>query len=553
MALKALMLRKKIDLKNKELEAARAKMQDIEKREAEIAAAIEEVATEEEQAAVQESVEAITQEKATAQAAVDSLGETIRGLEAELATVESEQDTTPPEEQKNPVPEEKEERGAKHMINMNRRDRLAELVVREDVKAVLAEVRSAIKEKRAVNNANLTIPVVMLDLIRYEIAQSSKLLKFVRLRNIGGTGRQNIMGEIPEAVWTEATGAINELDIGFNQIEVDGFKVSGYFAVPNSIIEDSDVDLAEELIVALGGAIAKALDKAILFGTGVKMPMGIVTRLAQTAQPASWGTNDRAWTDLHETNMLKISAASESGAKFFQRLVEKLGVAKPLAGGTGLFWVMNRKTHMDILAKCLAFNASAALVANTTLMPIVGGEVVEVEDSQMADYEIVGGFGSAYLLSERAGVKFASSDHALFIQDQTVYKGTARYDGKPVFGEAFVVVNYNNVDPTTSKDFPEDYANTELNDLVVTAAVGASAGKTVLTVSNTIAESNPVLKYKLGEYQFETGDTIGTGFAPLASGTTAITAPAGKKITVVELDSANRVVSAGVVISVPKT
>lgn len=461
MALKALMLRKKIDLKNKELEAARAKMQDIEKREAEIAAAIEEVATEEEQAAVQESVEAITQEKATAQAAVDSLGETIRGLEAELATVEAEQDTTPkPEEQKDPVPEEKEERGAKHMINMTRRDRLAELVVREDVKAMLAEVRTAIAEKRAISGAKLTIPTVMLDLIRYEVAERSKLLRFVNLQSIGGTARQNIMGEIPEAVWTEMCANLNELDLSFNQVEIDGYKVAGYFAICNAILEDSDVNLANELVRAIGAAIAKALDKAILYGTGTKMPTGIVTRLAQTTQPANWGANNRTWTDLHETNLITISALSESGAKFFQRLIEKLGIAEPLADGTGLFWAMNRKTHMDIMAKCLAFNANAALVANTTLMPVVGGEVVEFPDDQMADYEIVGGFGSAYLLGERAGVQFASSDQHLFIQDQTVFKGTARYDGTPIFGEAFVAVNYNNVAPTTTATFKPDTANT---------------------------------------------------------------------------------------------
>ena len=42
MALKALMLRKKIDTKNRELEALRALDEEFEKREAEIAEAVEE-------------------------------------------------------------------------------------------------------------------------------------------------------------------------------------------------------------------------------------------------------------------------------------------------------------------------------------------------------------------------------------------------------------------------------------------------------------------------------------------------------------------------------
>ena len=91
-----------------------------------------------------------------------------------------------------------------------------------------------------------------------------------------------------------------------------------------------------------------------------------------------------------------------------------------------------------------------------------------------------------------------------------------------------------------------------MNDLTIVAAIGTAAGDTVLTVSGTIAQSEPVLKYKLGTPAVEVGGTA-TGFTALTSGTTQITAAAGKKITVVELDANNRIVSAGVVVSVPKT
>ena len=38
---------------------------------------------------------------------------------------------------------------------------------------------------------------------------------------------------------------------------------------------------------------------------------------------------------------------------------------------------MNRKTHMDILARALAFNASGALVAGMqNTMPVIGGPIV---------------------------------------------------------------------------------------------------------------------------------------------------------------------------------
>ena len=569
--LKALMLRRRIDLKKKELAALREKLDGFKTRETELATAIDEVETDEQRTAVEEEITAFEQERDQAQASADQLEQEISELESELQTEEEAQDTTPPAETgatggtagENAAGQQAadENRGGENTMNrfirrtfakMNQQERDA-FFAREDVKGYLGEIRTAIKEKRAITGAGLTIPDVMLGMIREVVAEKSKLLPFVDLRAVGGKARQNIAGTIPEAVWTEMCAKINELDIGFNQVEVDGYKVAAFIPVCNAVLEDSDVSLADEIVLAIGAAIAKALDKAILFGKGVKMPTGIVTRLAQTSEPADWDTNGPAWTDLHTSNVLKINVGSETGVAFFTALIEKLGLAKPKYSSDGLFWVMNRKTHIKVLTKALAFNANAALISNTTLMPVLGGTIVEFENDEIADNEIIGGFGGNYLLAERAGLKFASSDIPLFLEDQTVFKGTARYDGKPVAGEAFVIVNFANTDPTTEKDFAEDYANDGLNDLTVTAAAAGTAGKTVVTVSGTVAQSNPVLKYKVGKVDVKAGDKLPAGFEDLTSGSTAITAAAGKIITVIELDGSSRVISAGQVASVPKT
>ena len=565
MALKALLLRNKLDARRKALEDLRSKDAGFEAREAELTASIEEVQTDEERAQVEELVTAFEAERTAHNESVAALEREIEGLEADLQKEEEAQDTTPPAGATGEAPAAQTERSVNAMNEMrfsalNMEQRTA-LVQREDVSVFLAEIRSAIREKRAISNVGLTIPDVYLELIRHEVAHSSKLLPFLNVRSVGGKTRQNIAGAIPEAVWTEMCASINELTLAFNQIEVDGYKVSGYIAVCNAVLEDSDVALASEIVTAIGGAIGKALDKAVLFGTGTKMPVGIVTRLKQESQPAGWGTNAPAWTDLHTSNIQTLNIDGSTGASFFSALIEKLAIAKPWYNAEGLFWAMNRKTHLHILAKALAFNSNAALVSNTTMMPIIGGTIVEFEDDEIQDNTIYGGYGGNYLLAERAGVQFASSDIPLFLQDQTVFKGTARYDGAPVAGEAFVVVNFANTSPTTTGTFPVDWANAELNELTITAAAsGSNAGKTVLTVTDYLADESPVLYYKLGTQKVKAGEVIpvsGTGaWSSLTSGTTEITAAAGKKITVVELNAAAAsggvVVSAGVVASVPK-
>ena len=527
MALKTLMLRRQIDLKKKALGELNDKLSGFSAREAELEQAIAEVETDEQRGAVEEMISTFETERSDAQAAADQLTEEIRNLESELEGEEAQQDTNAPGEGETPaVIAAEENRGGYTAMNRRFRDfnqqERAAFLENESVRSFLGEVRSAIAEKRALTGVGLTIPEVMLGLVREEMAATSKLLPFVDLRSVSGKGRQNVMGKISEGVWTEMCANLNELNLTFNQVEVDGYKVGGFVAICNAVLEDSDAALANEIITAIGKAIAKALDKAILFGDGSKKPVGIATRLAASSQPAWWGTNEPAFTDLHTSNIQTINVNAQNGAAFFVALLAKLGIAKPKYSGEGLFWAMNRKTHLDILAKALAVNAQGAYVAGTQLMPIVGGTVIEFEDDELADYEIIGGFGGNYLLAERAGIEFDSSKDYLFVQDQTVFKGTARYDGRPLAGEAFVIVNYNNTAPTTSATFADDEANS-VQDIRLNTHTGAISGTGTLKLKAITNPGKGSVTWATGDSDIATVSSAGV-VTGVSAGTAVITA-----------------------------
>lgn len=565
--LKQLVLRKRLEAAKAELEAHRAKKAEfderkaaLEKRSKDAAAALDELtestdkesreAAEGEAAACDAEEEQIATDLATHDAEDARLDKIVGDLEKEIAELDERTKTpaTPPQA---PATEERKE-GFSHMSNrmkffkdVTQRDAF---FARDDIKGFLNEIR-AIKT-RDVTNASVGIPVVMLEVLRDNINRYSKLLSYVNVRPVGGETRQNIIGAVPEGVWMEATGALNELDAALNQVSVDGYLVGGYIPVANSYLKDSDISLGTEIMDQLAQAIGKGIDRAILYGTGDKMPIGIVTRLAQTSQPSGWGTYAPTWTDLHTSNVKKLNINGTSGATFYASLIENLAIAKPDYATGPAFWAMNRKTHINIMGKALAFDAAAALLAGVNnQMPIIGGDIIETE--LVADNEIVGGFGSVYLLAEREGAAVEASEHVKFLQNQTVFKGYARYDGMPVFGEAFVVVSFDNTDAATSATFPTDYANTDIGVLGVTAAAGADVGDTVLTVTGAEA-SGTTLKYKIGDFGVATGDKP-VGYTALTSGTTQITCAAGKTITVVELNGDSRVIKSGKVIAVPKT
>ena len=458
MALKALLLRRKIAEKQTALEELRKKAEEFQTREAELEQAANE-ATGEDLNAVEEEIEKFTAEKEEHEAEVSKLEGEIEQLEGELK--EEEERSAAATGGKNEGHEARKEnkmtevRTKFYGMTMQERDAF---FAREDVKGFLDNVRSLAKEKRSITGGELLIPNVLLPLIREEVAKYSKLIKFVNLQQVGGTARQTIMGTVPEAVWTEMCAKLNELALTFTAAEVDGYKVGGYIAVCNAVLEDNDVNLASTIISALGEAIGYALDKAILYGTGTKMPLGIVTRLAQDKKPTNYSTKARAWADLHTSNIKTITAANSTGVKLFQNIVLESANAKSKGITGGKFWAMNEVTYGKLMAEALTINAAGAVVTGANMtMPVIGGEIVLLDF--IPDNNIVGGYGDRYLLAERAGTNIRQSEHAMFIEDQTVFAGTARYDGLPVIAESFVVLGLSATAPTTSVTFASDEAN----------------------------------------------------------------------------------------------
>ena len=468
------MLNKQLEGKRKELEELRAKDADFETREAELTAAIDEANTDEEKAAVEEMVEAFDADKAAHEEAKTTLEGEIRDMEGELDEIVKE-----PVQRKTET--RKEVRKMPLDINirslpMTRRafdalpvEQRNSIVAQEDTKAFLSQLRSMRGQSRAITGAELTIPVVFLELISENMFRYSKLLNRVRVRYVNGQARQTIAGTVPEAVWTEMCGAINELNFVFNQITLDGYKVAGYVPVCNSLLDDNDINLSSWIVEMLSESIGLAMDKAILYGKGgaSKMPLGIVTRLAQTAQPSDYPANAPAWVDLHTSNVVQIGGEGVTGAEFWAELMAATGNTYTRYSRGEMFWAMNSKTYATLRSKVITFTATGDIAANVFgVLPIITGNVDILEF--MPDGDIVGGYGDLYLLAVRSGMMIESSYEVQFLQDNTVFRAKQRADGQPIIPGAFVAININDSAVTTTMDFAADNANdAQLQNLTI--------------------------------------------------------------------------------------
>lgn len=528
MALKVLMQRKRIDLKTKERDEKRAALDALKAREAELEIAIREVSNEDEQAAVQEEVDNLIQEKEQLESVVADLDETIADLQEELDAMEAEQDTESGADQersdssatRNAASAENEnstrQRSAGRACNGKRsenpmivndltrshaqaralvfgsmtRAEQEEMVQRAEVKEFLDSVRDVLRsrnsggQKRAINNIGLTIPEVFLGLLRQNVDNYSKLTPHVTIHNVDGEGRILLGGDIPEAVWTECCANLNELTIGFNQDAFGCWKLGGFFVICNANLEDSYLDMAAEILTTLAQSLAYTEDKTYLYGNGTNMPLGIATRLAQTSQPAGYPATARAWEDLHSTHVVTI-ANTYTGIALFQQLALNAGLAKSKYARGGLTWVMNETTYTFLKVQAMSINAAGAIVSGMeNTMPVAGGSVVILPDSIIPDYNLFVGYFEHYHRANRAGAKYASSDEYYFLSDQTVFKATERWDGKPLIAEAFVLIGINGTSPTTAATFAGDGAN-EPQAILMPATATVTVGST-LTLNPTI-------------------------------------------------------------------
>lgn len=543
---------------NSEIAALRSQLTPLEQtrdgfaaREEQLRQAISEAATDEERGVVSTAIETFEQERSTNAAEISRIQGEIEQREEQIRSLEAAQ-TPPPAS--NSVPNSgtgntNHERGNVEMSNPERRwfgltyQQRDELLARDSTKEFLQRFRQLRAQQNSATGAELGIPTEFMQILRDLTYQNSKLWKYVHSESLRGNARQNIVGTASDAVWTETVANINEIVLDFTQLEVDGYMLAGYMAISNAVLaDDSDLQLLTSILNAMGEANARALDKSIAYGTGVKMPVGFITRLAASAKPSWWGKDQGDFIALNASHILKLDIDSTSGAAFFGSLIEALGIADPKYSDGRAFWIMNRKTHIRLMAKALAFDAAAALAAGiNNTFPIIGGDIVELEF--MADNDIAGGFGDMMRMVEREGATIASSDIPLFLRNMTVYRSIGRYDGKPARGESFVLVNFHNTQPTTSISFAPDLANEKLGTLIVTTAAGASNGKSVVTVAGN---SSGTLKYQTSGQAIAVGngERLGKGWTDLPA-TKIIDGTTGETITVVEVNAEGRAVAAG--------
>lgn len=542
MALKVLMLRREIEQREAELAALHEQDAGFETREAELESAIAEVETEEQRSAVTAEIDSFEAERSQHSDAVGALETKIAELRENLAAEEAKS----PKIQKPEAPAQNERSVQTMHTNINIRslphgqrafdafpmEWREATIKREDVRTFLADLRSFKGQQRSVSGADLLVPEILLEIIAENRYRYSKLLNRVRYRNIRGKGKQPVAGTRQPGIWVGARARLNEINLVFNSVTVDDYKNAAVVVVNNTDLEDSDMNLASFIVEEISESLGLSDDMAILYGKGsaYNMPLGVVTRLAQTSAPNPYPVDAPAWVDLHTTNIITINGPSLTGAGFWEALNTASGNTFTKYARGALSWAMNSKTYNYLKGKAIATSVTGewvSLIGGS--LPIISGQIDVLEF--MPDYDIVGGYFDLYLWGQRRGMTIGLDETGLAnrIDDTTVFFGKERADGQPVIPGSFVAMNIYNQSPSTEILFPTDDANTVSGILMpATASVGTGGTLTLPTVLLPFGVESAIT-WESSTTAKATVSSAGVITAGATTGSTTITATAGGK------------------------
>lgn len=415
MALRQLMLAKKIEQRKAALKALTEEEGKLKTRSDELEKAIDEAKTDEETKAVEDEVDKLDKDKSAFDEKKSKLEGEIDGLEKELKEINS----------KEPATQHRSASPAKGEVREMNRQQVMDMV-RSGEYYRLPEVREfygKFKHIRAVTNGEILIPEVVVNRILAILGDYTTVYPLVDKIQVRGTTRIIVDTDTTPATWVEQGASIPTGDVGTPaEINLDGFKVGKVTFVDNYLLQDSIINLDSYVTGKIGRAIGMALDIAILKGTGSedKQPTGIIPSLAENHQ---------------------VSVAVNG--QLVKNLVKQVGLIDTGADSVGeIVAVMKRSTYYNYLLDfSINVNSAGNVVGklpNLSTPNLIGLRIVF--NNNLDDGQVLFGDFSKYTLVQRETITIDSSDQVKFVEDQTAFRGKGRFDGKPVKPESFVLV-----------------------------------------------------------------------------------------------------------------
>lgn len=373
------------------------------------------------------------------------------------------------------------------------------------------------------------VPVEQATEIMKDVARGSSILRLSKVSQMeSDTKKIPVMTEGAGAYWVGEGERIKTTKAGWIYPELKAKKLAVIIPVTKEKLKDTTIDVFNELKESIAEAFYKAIDAAAIFGTQSPFASNIMKCIETSGNKIEVGTNASLDLDVSDSMaMIEESGYDTNG------FVARIGVKNSLrklrdANGNQLF--VDGVNGKEFYSLPIEFSRNGAW--DKTKAELIGADwdksLVGIRDS--LEYEILKEATLEGTLDEDG------KPISLAEQDLIGIKATMRLAYLPIKDDAFCAV------------VPKE----GLGELKVTSTEGTSTGKTAITVTSALTSGNSY-KYKVAanptmpEYE-----AVCTSGYTSWNGTDEITATAGQKIVVVEVDSENKAKKAGMTTIVVK-
>ena len=119
--------------------------------------------------------------------------------------------------------------------------------------------------------------------------------------------------------YVDEKGEFPLTDMSFGTVEIDAHKIGGIIKASDEIIQDSQFDIASEIITEFGKAFEVADERAFLFGDGVKKPNGIIPGIPANMKTKTTNTGSIVANDVTSLTLGVKQVVANNGIYFMNR------------------------------------------------------------------------------------------------------------------------------------------------------------------------------------------------------------------------------------------
>ena len=264
-------------------------------------------------------------------------------------------------------------------------------------------------------SAGAAIPTHTMDMIIGQLTEKSTLLGDVTVLNIPeliSIPRENVVND---ASWIAEDGDSDSKDDSLTNISLSAYKLIRTIKITAKVSAMS-IDAFEKWIVSvMTRKMLKAIENAIVNGTGANQPTGLMNGIAWTAEG-------------DKQNAIEIAAGSSVG---YDDLVDAESLIEEDFLANTVYY-MNRKM-LAVVRKLKDENKKPLFerAIEDGFRGNLNGIPVKLSKHIPNNTIFVGDLKSAYVLNFAQAIEFATSKEAGFMSGSTIYRSMAHLDGKP--------------------------------------------------------------------------------------------------------------------------